>query len=299
MKKEIFKGVGTAIVTPMKNGEIDYCAFENLLQRQIDANVYAVIVLGTTGEPCTINAVEREEIIKMAVEKCKGKTKVIVGCGANDTRKAIELYLQAEKLNSDGALIVTPYYNKCTQKGIVEHYKAISHSGSLPIIAYNVPSRTGVNILPETMLKLAEIDNVVGVKEASGNIVQILEYFRLVGSKVAIYSGEDSLNSVFMGLGGAGVISVASNVVPKLVKNVCDFADVGDMELANEIQLKILPFISSLFVEVNPIPVKYALHCLGLCENELRLPLTEISAKNELIVKEELYKLVGEFDDCL
>lgn len=299
MKKEIFKGVGTALVTPMKNGEIDFNAFDILLQKQIDASVDAVIILGTTGEPCTITNAEREQIIKFAVNKCKGKIKVVVGCGANDTKKAIEYYIQAERLKVDGALIVSPYYNKCTQKGILEHYKAISKSGGLPIIAYNVPSRTGVNILPETMLKLAEIENVVGVKEASGNITQILECFRILNNKLAIYSGEDALNSIFMSLGAYGVISVASNVVPKLVKWVCDLIDMGDIFTSNQIQLKMLPFINSLFVEVNPIPVKYALHCLGLCENELRLPLTQISVTNEQVVKEELYKLVGEFNDCL
>ena len=213
MKNCIFEGVGTALVTPFCGGCVDYVAFDLLIEKQLQAKVGAIIVLGTTGEPCTINEFEREQIIKYAIQKTNGKTKVIVGCGANSTALSQKYYVQAERLGADGALIVTPYYNKCTQAGLIEHYKAIDAVGNLPMIVYNVPSRTGVNILPETMQKICKLKNVCGVKEASGNIAQILEYFRLVGKEVAIYSGEDSLNSVFMSLGGARAMN--PKIVPR------------------------------------------------------------------------------------
>lgn len=291
MINKIFDGVGTAIVTPFCGGCVDYVSFGRLLDRQIEAGVDAIVVLGTTGEPSTISEFEREQIIKFSKSRIDGKTKLIVGTGANSTSKAIAFYKQAEQLGADGVLVVTPYYNKCTQKGLIEHYTLIAGCGNLPIIVYNVPGRTGVNILPETMLKLCEINNICGIKEASGNISQILEYFRLCGDKVAIYSGEDALNSIFMSLGGSGVISVASNIVPKLIKKTCYFAKTNPRKMY-ELQSKLLPLIYALFLEVNPIPTKAGLSYLGLCENELRLPLTQMSQDKFDVLKKEIDEIL-------
>lgn len=291
MKDKIFDGVSTAIVTPFCGGCVDYVSFGGLIDRQIDAGVSAIVVLGTTGEPSVLSDFEREQVIKFCKNRIDGRAKLIVGAGANCTAKAQNLYRQAQDLGADGALIVTPYYNKCTQSGLIEHYRAIASCGNLPIIVYNVPSRTGVNILPETMQKLSKIDNICGVKEASGNISQILEYFRLCGDKVAIYSGEDALNAIFMSLGGSGVISVASNIVPKLIKKTCDLVKTNQNKMY-ELQSKLLPLIYALFLEVNPIPVKAGLSYLGLCENELRLPLMPMSQEKFSILQKELDQIM-------
>lgn len=296
MKKTIFKGVGTALITPFTNNKIDYSALDLLINKQLDSHIDAIIILGTTGEPCTISMKEREEIIKFTINKCNDKCKVIVGCGGNDTKQAIKFYKQAQRLKADGALIVTPYYNKCTQDGIVEHYKSISNNGSLPIIIYNVPSRTGVNILPETYERLVKVPNICGIKEASGNISQVLEIFRKVGDKLDLYSGEDSLNHIFKMLGGTGTISVLSNVLPKQTKQVLDLIDKKCFNEANKLAFDLLPLINALFIEVNPIPIKAALNYLGLCKNELRLPLTPISASNYKKLKIELDKVWANYD---
>ena len=274
MKKQIFKGLCTAIVTPFFDGEVDYTSFKLMLERQMHAGIDAVVVLGTTGEPCTITEKEREKIIKTAVAICKGKIKVIVGCGSNNTNMAIKYYNQAEHLGADGALIVTPYYNKCTQDGIVGHYTQIASTGRLPIIVYNVPSRTGFNIDVSTLKELSKINNICGIKEASGNINQLLEYFRCVGNEISIYCGDDSLNYIYSVLGASGYISVLSNIMPKATKRILSLCENGKYFDANNLQLKLLPLINKLFIKVNPIPVKSALNYLGLCKNELRLPLT-------------------------
>lgn len=288
MKKQIFSGVGTALITPFKNGKIDYASFKILIDRQIWGGASAIIVLGTTGEPCTICDADKEKIIKFAIEYVGGRIKVIVGCGGNCTKEVIKKYKLAEKLKADGALIVTPYYNKCTQKGILEHYKKISQSGDLPIIVYNVPSRTGVNIEPKTLEQLCEIKNICGIKEASGNVLQIQEYFRLVGEQLAIYSGDDTLNYYFACLGGSGAISVLSNIAPKPLCDMFNFFNAGDLEKAKELHFKLLPLTRSLFLEVNPIPVKAGLEYLGLCQNELRLPLTKMEQEHFDILKQEI-----------
>lgn len=298
MKTKIFDGVGTAIVTPFDDGNVDFDSLGKMIDRQIVAGVDAIVVLGTTGEPSVIDFELRARIIEFSKNKINGRAKLIVGCGANSTQKAKEYYYQAYTLGVDGALIVTPYYNKCTQKGLVEHYKEISKICNLPIIVYNVPGRTGVNILPATLFEICEINNVCGVKEASGNISQVLEYFRLVGDKVAIYSGEDALNAIFMSLGGSGVISVASNIIPKLIKRVCDFNSKNQQQMY-ALQSRLLPVIYSLFLEVNPIPVKAGLAYLGLCKNELKLPLTPLSDENFAILKQEIDNIIGcENDNC-
>ena len=298
MKKCLFKGVGTAIVTPLKNGNVDYKAFEILLERQVNAKIDAIIILGTTGEPCTLTDTERKNIIKCSQSICKNKTKLIVGCGSNNTVNAEKYYKMAETLGADGALIVTPYYNKCTQQGIIEHYKKIASSGNLPIITYNVPSRTGVNILPQTMKELANIKNISGIKEASGNVGQMLEYMEECDN-ISVYSGEDALNGIFYGAGADGAISVLSNIVPKLTKRVYDLFLLGEPSEAVALQGKLLPLIKSLFLEVNPIPVKAGLCYLGLCKNELRLPLTEMSEENFLRLKTEINNIWELENDCL
>lgn len=297
MKKEIFKGVGTALITPFNNGAVDYVSLKVLLDKQIEAGVDAVVILGTTGEPCTLKANEREKIIKTAISQCRGRVKIIVGCGSNNTHNAKAQYVQAQKLGADGALVVTPYYNKCTQDGLIEHYKCIAGGGKLPIIVYNVPSRTGVNIEPKTLKELTKIDNICGVKEASGNILQVLECFRVIQNDIAIYSGEDSLNYIFSCLGGSGYISVLSNVMPRATKRVFKLIQNGEYEKANILQIKLLPLIKSLFIKVNPIPVKVALSRLGLCKNELRLPLTKLQEEDAKIVCRELDNLWAEEND--
>ncbi len=299
MKKQIFKGLCTAIITPFTDGEIDYVSFKLMLERQMQAGIDAVVVLGTTGEPCTITEKEREKIIKTAVAICKGKIKVIVGCGSNNTNNAITYYNQAERLGVDGALIVTPYYNKCTQDGIVAHYAQIAHSGSLPIIIYNVPSRTGVNIDVATLKELTKINNICGIKEASGNINQLLGYFRCVGNEIPIYCGDDSLNYVYSALGASGYISVLSNIMPKVTKRIFNLCEDGKYFDANNLQLKLLPLINKLFVKVNPIPVKSALYYLGLCKNELRLPLTILPDYDFKQLKYEIDKIWTLENDCL
>ncbi len=293
MKKELFRGVATAIVTPFNERGIDYTSFEVMLQRQIKNGVQAIVVLGTTGEPAAILKEEREQIIKFAKKTIKNDAKLIVGCGSNSSLVAIENYKQAKSLGADGALIVTPYYNKCTQNGLFEHYKAINDAGDLPIIVYNVPSRTGVNILPETMKKIADLENVCGIKEASGNISQILDIFEKCGNEIAIYSGEDSLNAIFYAMGGSGCVSVVSNVFPDLCVRIFELAEDKKYEKMFILQSKLQGVNKAIFLEVNPIPVKAGLNYLGLCKNILRLPLTKMTDANASVLYKEIDKLMG------
>ena len=296
MKKEIFKGVGTALITPFKNGKVDYNSLEIIIKKQIEAGVGAVVVLGTTGEASTITILERKRIIELAVRLCKNKCKVIVGCGSNNTKSAIKLYKMAERLGADGALIVTPYYNKCTQEGLIMHYGMIANSGELPIIVYNVPSRTGVNILPQTMQSLSEIKNIVGIKEASGNISQIMELFYLLKGKTAIYSGDDALNYIFLSLGGSGCISVLSNIMPKECVKLYELYKEQGAVKASGYWMNFLPLIKSLFIEVNPSPIKFAMSYIGLCKNELRSPLCVMSKENSQKVIKEINSIWGKND---
>ncbi len=299
MKNNIFEGVGTALITPFKNGAVDYYSLENILDKQLEANIDALIILGTTGEPATISYEERKDIVKFCIRHVKKRSKIIVGCGTNCTETSIKYYNLAEELGADGTLIVTPYYNKCTQSGLVEHYSAISNSGNLPIIVYNVPGRTGVNISPESLMQIAKIQNVYGIKEASGNVSQMLEYFKLVGEDIGIYSGEDSINNIFYMLGAAGSISVLSNIVPKQTKKVYDMVKIGNIDKANKLQLKLLNLINCLFLEVNPIPIKAGMSYLGLCENELRMPLTKMTENGFSKLKEQINLVWQGENDCM
>ena len=287
----MFKGAGVAIVTPFKDGKFDKEAYENLIEFQIENNTQAIIVLGTTGEATTINAEERGEIVSTAVAKIQKRVPVIIGTGGNCTSTSIEYTKQAEELGADGVLVVTPYYNKCTNRGMIENFTAIANSTKLPVILYNVPSRTAVNIPPEVVVEMAKLDNVVGIKEASGNISQILEIKRLVPEDFMIYSGNDDQVVPIYACGGHGVISVASNVIPKEMQEMCEAFMNGDPAEALRIQLHYKGFIDLLFCEVNPIPVKAALHEMKYIENELRLPLTQMEANTREKLVEEMKRL--------
>ena len=281
----IFRGVATALITPFIDGNIDEIGFEKLLDYQLACGVDAVVVLGTTGEPATMSQEEKELAITIAVSKLKGKIPVIVGAGSNSTAAAVKSCELAEKIGADGLLVVTPYYNKCTQSGLIHHYSNIAEATSLPIICYNVPSRTGVNMLPSTFSKLADIPNIVGIKEASGNMEQIMEYIRLTTGRATVYSGDDSLTIPTMAMGGEGVISVASNVCAEYVTAMTRAFMSGDLQKASAMQRDMLPLVRALFSEVNPIPVKYAAYLKGFCDGSLRLPLTEISEENASTLK--------------
>lgn len=288
MKDIIFKGCGTAIATPFANDEIDYLEFKKLLKFQIKNKADSIIVCGTTGESATMTTKEKAELIKLSVKTCKGKIPVIAGTGSNNTSKAVEMSKIAESLGVDGLLIVTPYYNKTTQKGLIKHYKEIASSVNIPIILYNVPSRTGVNIEPKTCLELSKIKNIVAIKEASGNISQVAEIASLCGYNLNIYSGNDDQIVPTLSLGGIGVISVLSNVLPEYTHNIVQYYLDGDQETSKKMQLEAIPLIKALFSEVNPIPIKYALNLKGFNFGKPRLPLVELSPKNKKILEGEL-----------
>lgn len=296
MKKILFSGCGTALATPFKNDSVNLKEFKKLIEFQISNGVNALIVCGTTGEATTMTLQEKIDTIKCAVETSKeysAKTSgvrvpVIVGTGSNNTKQAIEMSKIAKTLGADGLLIVTPYYNKTTQEGLIAHYSAIAKEVSLPIILYNVPSRTGVNILPQTCLELSKIENIVAIKEASGNLSQVAEIAHLCGDNLHIYSGNDDQILPVLSLGGIGVISVLSNVKPKLTCNIVNNFSNGNIKTSIELQLKSIPLIKSLFSEVNPIPVKAALNIIGFDFGLPRLPLVEMSNANAEILKKEL-----------
>lgn len=282
----MFRGVGTAIVTPFKDGEVDYSAYEKLVKFQLENGVDALIVLGTTGEAPTVNDVEREKLISRTLELVNNRIPIIVGAGTNSTEKTVKLVKQAEKLGVDGVLIVTPYYNKPTQNGLYEHYKYISERTNLKIIVYNVPGRTGVNIAPETMVKLVEdCPNITGLKEAAPNMNQIdmmVKLTKAVRNDFMVYSGNDDLAFYLMCSGGDGVISVASNVIPKEMVQMCKAVFSNDLTEASKIHHRYFELMKTLFIETNPIPVKTALWLMGYIENEFRLPLvraTETTVK--------------------
>ena len=286
----IFRGTATALITPFtEDDKVDVKALCEIVERQIASGVDALVALGTTGEPATLSEEEKKQVVEVCIKQTRGRVPVIVGAGSNSTRRAIETCRMAQDLGADGLLVVTPYYNKCTQDGLVEHYGAIADSTSLPIICYNVSSRTGVNMLPETFARIAKRKNVVGIKEASGNMKQIEKCLALCPDKVI--SGDDALTLPIMAMGGLGVISVASNVCPKYVADMTHYALVGEWEKARKMQLALLPLISALFCEVNPIPVKKAMEIKGYCTSKLRLPLTPLTSHNA----EKLEKILADF----
>jgi len=279
MKKIIFKGCGTAIITPFTEDGVNFDEFGKLLEGQIKNHVDAIIVCGTTGEASTMTLEEKKATIKYAIDKVAKRIPVIAGTGGNCTKSVIEMTKYAESVGADGALIVTPYYNKTTQDGLVAHYSEIAKNTNLPIILYSVPGRTGVNILPSTCLELSKIENIVAIKEASGNLSQIAEIKSLCGDELNIYSGNDDQITPILSVGGIGVISVLSNVMPEYTHNIVDNFLNGNTKEAIEMQIKAIPLIKALFCEVNPIPVKAALNMLGWNMGTPRLPLIPLSEK--------------------
>ncbi len=288
----MFKGLGTAMITPFDaSGAVDYPALEKIVDSQLNGKVDALFVCGTTGEPPTMSAEEREKVVKSVIEQVNGRIPVFVGTGSNDCAHAVELSKQAQAMGADGVLAVTPYYNKCTQEGLYLYYKAINDAIDIPIVAYNVPGRTGVNMKPETVEKLTTLKNVRGVKEASGNIAQILETSRRIrGSQINLYSGDDCIAVPIMSVGASGLISVASNAVPALMSEMIHAWLDGDHAKALDMQMKYQPFFDAMFLEVNPIPVKTACALLNMCGPYMRLPLTVLTddnkAKLEKIMKD-------------
>lgn len=290
MKKIIFEGCGTAIVTPFTEEGVNFEEFGKLIEDQIEGGVDAIIVCGTTGESSTMTKEERKETMKYAIDKINGRVKVILGTGSNNTKDAIEMSKYAESIGADAVLVVTPYYNKTTQKGLIQHFKAIAKEISLPIIMYSVPSRTGVNINPETCLELSKIDNIAAIKEASGNISQVAKIAHLCKDNLTIYSGNDDQIIPVMSLGGKGVISVLSNVMPKYTADMCHKYLNGKETEATKMQIDVIDLIDALFVEVNPIPVKHALNKMGYNFGIPRLPLIEMSDKNKELIEEIMKK---------
>ena len=276
MKNTIFTGVGTALITPLNEAGIDYVALEKLIHWQIDQGVDALIICGTTGEGPTLSDEEHKQVLEFCIKVAGGRTKMIAGTGSNDTAYAIALSKHACQIGYDGLLVISPYYNKATQKGLIAHFTAIADAVDKPIILYNVPSRTGVSIEPATYLALADHPNICAIKEANGNISKIVETFALVGDKLDIYSGNDDQIVPIIACGGKGVISVLSNPLPAETVRMCHLALQGDIPGAMALQKKYLHLTNTLFCEVNPIPVKAAMAMLGWCEDRLRLPLTPL-----------------------
>ncbi|MBR4425913.1 MAG: 4-hydroxy-tetrahydrodipicolinate synthase [Oscillospiraceae bacterium] len=276
----IFRGVATALITPMTEDGVDYPALGKLIDWQIDEGINGLVIAGTTGEGSTLTDAEHREVLRYSVERAAGRVPIIAGTGSNDTAYAVDLTAYASEIGADAMLVVTPYYNKATQNGLIKMFHTIADASTKPIILYNIPSRTGVNIEPETFVALAEHPNITAIKEASGNISKIVETAALVGDKLDIYSGNDDQIVPLLSMGGAGVISVLSNVLPRKTVELCDRFFAGDVAGSAALQLELFPLVRALFSEVNPIPVKAAMAEMGFCRNILRLPLTQMEPKH-------------------
>ncbi len=290
-----FNGTATAMITPFgKDGGVNYAAFGRMIDFQIENGTDVLVVLGTTGEPPTMTEEEKEEVMRFSVRRAAKRAKVVFGTGSNSTAHAVEASRKAERLGADGLLAVTPYYNKCTQNGLYEYYKAIADAVSIPVICYNVPPRTGVNIRPETAARIADIENIAGIKEACGNMEQIVTTARMIRGKCDLYSGDDHLNLPILAIGGAGLISVSSNIFPRETKQLYEAVKRGDLGEANRLQDKMLPVIDLLFCEVNPIPAKAAADMIGLEGGIPRAPLTEMEPahKEQLRAALKTYGLI-------
>ena len=285
----MFEGSFVAIVTPFKNGKVDAKALKGLIEFHIKNGTNGIVPCGTTGESATLDHQEHEEVIRIAVETCEGRLPVLAGTGSNSTHEAIELTLTAQKLGADGALLITPYYNKPTQEGLYQHFAAVAKETKLPIVLYNVPSRTSINMLPATVARLSQIENIVGIKEASGNLVQVSEIIKSCGPAFTVISGEDALTWPILALGGKGVISVTANLVPDKFARLCSAALAGDMETARSAHYELMKLNDIMFIETNPIPVKTALAIMGRIDNEFRAPLCAPS-KNNLAALQSVLK---------
>ncbi len=290
MKETIFQGAATAIATPFNKEGIDFESLEKLLEFQISQGIEAIVACGTTGEGSTLSDSDHKSVIKFVVDKVDGRVPVIAGTGSNDFAYAVNLTEYACEVGADAMLVVTPYYNKATQKGLIEIFTRLADISTKPIIMYNVPSRTGMNMTPQTCLTLSQHPNIVGLKEASGDLSQVAQIASLCGDNLHIYSGNDDQILPILSLGGKGVISVVSNILPEETNNICQEFFSGDIEASRNMQLKLIPLINSIFSEVNPIPVKAALAAMGYCEDRLRLPLTSMEDEN----KEKMIKLMQE-----
>ena len=276
----MFTGSMVALVTPFKNGQVDWPSLEALVEFHIQNGTHGIVPCGTTGESATLSHQEHDDVIRAVIKAVHKRIPVIAGTGSNSTDEAVRLTREAEKSGADGALMISPYYNRPTQEGIYLHYKKVASEVGIPIIIYNIPGRTGSKIEPETLARLAEIRNVAGVKEATGSVDQAIDVIRLCGDRLAVYSGEDSLIYSLMALGGKGVISTVANVAPKETAHLTEVCLKGNWEQGRAIQFKLIPLIRSLFTETNPIPVKTALSLMGKCSGELRLPMTPLAEGN-------------------
>jgi 4-hydroxy-tetrahydrodipicolinate synthase len=276
----MFTGSMVALVTPFKEGKVDWQSLEALVDFHIQNGTSGIVPCGTTGESATLDHKEHHEVIERVIKAVNKRIPVIAGTGSNSTAEAVAMTKGAEKAGADGALMISPYYNRPTQEGIYQHYKKVASEVGIPIIVYNIPGRTGSKIEPETLARLAEIKNVVGVKEATGSVDQAIDVIRLCGEHLAVYSGEDSLTFSLMALGGKGVISTVANIAPKEMSQLTDACLEGKWERGRDLQLKLVPLIRGVFLETNPIPIKTALALMGMCTSELRLPLTPMSEGN-------------------
>ena len=291
MKHEIFKGFATALVTPMTPHGVDYDALERLIEFQIEKGINALVAVGTTGESATLTPEERKEVIRFTVKCVNGRVPVIGGTGTNNTEHVLDYVRAACDDGADALLSVTPYYNKATQKGLIAHYTAIAEASTKPLILYNVPSRTGLNMLPDTVSILADHPRIAAIKEASGNMSQVVEIFQKCGDRIDVYSGEDGLVVPMLAMGGKGCISVMSNVVPDIAVSMTDKFFAGDVAGAAQVQCELLPLVKCLFSEVNPIPVKAAVSAMGFGKEHLRLPLTPMEPETRAKLFAEMAKL--------
>jgi 4-hydroxy-tetrahydrodipicolinate synthase len=273
----MFSGAFSALITPFRDGAVDETALRDLVEWQIQSGIDGLVPCGSTGESATLTHAEHEQVITLVVKQARGRVPVIAGTGSNSTAEAIRLTTFAREVHADGALLISPYYNKPTQEGIYKHYKMIAASIDLPLIVYNIPGRTGSNILPETFARMCEIKQIVGVKEASGSMDQCSDILKLCGDRLAMLSGDDSLTLPLMAMGARGVIAVVSNVVPRETHDLATAALAGDFTRAREIHFKLLPLMRALFTETNPIPIKQACAFMGKCTNEMRMPLTPMT----------------------
>ncbi len=290
----MFQGSIVAMITPFRDGKIDEKAFGDLIEFHITNGTDGIVPCGTTGESATLSNDEHNRLVRLTIEAVKGRVPVIAGTGSNSTEEAIYFTRYAKECGADAALLITPYYNKPTQEGLYRHFKEIAEEVDIPLIPYNVPGRTGVNMLPSTIARLAEIENIVAVKEASGSMTQICEIYRLCGDKIAILSGEDAINFPILAAGGQGMISVTANIVPKKMGDMWDAYNRGDIASARDIHYEIFDLHQTLFIETNPIPVKTALAMMGKCTEEMRLPLCSMSEGNRERLRNVLkgYKLI-------
>lgn len=291
MKKTVFKGIATAMVTPMTSTGVDYDALARFIDFQLEEGINALVAVGTTGESATLTPEERKEVIRFTINRVAGRVPVIAGTGTNNTEHVLDFTKSACDSGADAVLVVTPYYNKATQGGLFKHFSMVADASAVPVIMYNVPSRTGCNLAPDTVAKLADHPNIAAVKEASGNISQVVEIAAKCGDKLTIYSGDDALTVPMMSMGGLGCISVMSNVIPRLSVEMTERFFAGDVAGAAEIQCRTLPLVNALFSEVNPIPAKAAVAAMGFGEEHLRMPLTPMEEPNRANLFAQMRKL--------